>query len=171
MSAIQAAISELEALRMEIDQVISGLRGLCERGVVTAIGPVVDRGRVAAALKALAPASVEEPVRRPGAKALPPGSRLDLVYQAVRKDGPTSAVAIAARLGIPREGVSVSLNTLKVRGMVTLTGRSTTAQWSIVARRPAETASTNELEVVWSGTKERLGQAPGLAAARETRAR
>jgi hypothetical protein len=181
MSAIQAAIGELEARRAEIDQIIVRLKGLCEPAVVTD----ADRGRMVSAIQRMEPLSPVtvsgrgpapstnsiEPVRAGGAKVLPPGSRLELVYQAVRKHGPASAVDIAEQLGIDRQGVSVALNTLKVRGMVTLRGRSTTAQWSIVARRPLETASTGEVEVVWNGTKERLGQAPSLAAARETRVR
>lgn len=104
------------------------------------------------------------PVSQRSPRPLPDGSLLDRVYRTVRSAGPATAVRIGELLGIPRTSASSVLKALRARGLVTLDGQTHHAQWAIVARRPqVDHVSPDDVEVVWSGSKERSGEAAGLS--------
>jgi hypothetical protein len=148
---IQAAITALE--RLVSDD--AGMRDVRPADPVP-VAAVAPRVRKASTPNA---ASGTKPSQAPTqARPLPPGGALDRVYRTVRSAGPIGAFKVYELTGV--ENVSYWLKALRQRGLITVSGKTNRAVWSIVARPPID--HEPEIEVVWTGAKERSGQAKSL---------
>jgi hypothetical protein len=172
MTAIDAAIVELEAHREHVCQAIRMLRRFAqvvEEAHEPTPNPVPDRAE-----------------DTPPSEATP-ASPLVAIAEALRISGqPLRSIDLCARTALPRETVREGLRELVTRSVVRASGKTSARVYTMARPRQGTAAGTqaalsvgpspangtptrDAMTVVWNGTKERNGDAPSILPPRERR--
>ena len=106
--------------------------------------------------KAVTPArAAKKPTVAAPAMPVPLGGLRGRVLLQLRASSPTTAEEVGLKCGIRKSAASSALQALQKSGLARLTGKSHRAQWTAVPHQAAEP----EMEVVWNGTKDAMGEA------------
>ena len=183
MTAISAAIVELEAWREKLSRLIADLR-LHDRAIElsypakgdVAVPPppraaaptaIVTARPHGSSRSTAATPSATPPVRRNGRRitALSSAVSSELVAALVATMRPMKTLELVAATKRPEHQVRAALKELVRARRVTKTGATNTLRYALphVSAKPK---ADDGLETVWNGTKERNGQAPPLSGAR-----
>lgn len=178
MSAIEAALIELEAYRDLVAKTIEDLRRIAR---------VIDRVHApAAALERPQSAATTSPARQ---RAAPPDAGHERQRQAVlaalkQAGGPVSLKELGTPGRMTGDQVKAVLVELVGERLVVKTGKTSGRRFSLKDAAPLRPGSaagtqaappagpalaTDAVEVVWNGAKERTGQAPSILGPRELR--
>jgi hypothetical protein len=175
MSLLAAALHELELRRDACSGAIESLRALVEfekrefRTITVSgeIAPVPRRSEVRPERRTKAPAPPAPlkatPTPAASAKAGPGLPARILALLQARQGSMKSAEIVDALKAHPWP-VKQALRELASQRLVALTGKTTSARWSAVESKAHAKPATDDpvVETVWSGTKERTGEAPTL---------